>query len=235
MKKLPLIIFAFIMLCAFSSGLCSYRQAENCIIQDVNNALELTLAEMPTDVVTADTIRCYRSHLSIAELKDTACIAMTTRRRAGHQETLMIAQANCDFITIFLLSDQRASGAMLFAGILWMIGSLWYMRRFKPEVLIDGVSYGGIVYTKGKFITRQGTPIHLTPMQHSLMEMFMTAESHSLSKQEICDHLWPKKPDATDTLYTLIKRVKPIIEANSNLKIESDRGKSYTLEIKQLD
>ena len=53
--------------------------------------------------------------------------------------------------------------------------------------------------------------------------------------QEICDHLWPKKPDATDTLYTLIKRVKPIIEANSNLKIESDRGKSYTLEIKQLD
>ena len=38
--------------------------------------------------------------------------------------------------------------------------------------------------------------------------------------------------DASDTLYTLIKRVKPIIEEHSNLKIESDRVKSYTLELK---
>ena len=66
----------------------------------------------------------------------------------------------------------------------------------------------------------------------SFMEMFMMTESHSLSKQEICDRLWPKKPDASDTLYTLIKRVKPILESNSNLKIESYRGKSYTLKLK---
>ena len=53
-----------------------------------------------------------------------------------------------------------------------------------------------------------------------------------VGKQEICDRLWPKKPDANDTLYTLIKRIKPIIEAHSTLKIESDRGKSYSLKIK---
>ena len=69
-------------------------------------------------------------------------------------------------------------------------------------------------------------------MQHTLLEMFINSESHSLDKQEICDRLWPKKPDASDTLYTLIKRVKPIIEANSDLKIKSDRGKSYSLELK---
>ena len=69
-------------------------------------------------------------------------------------------------------------------------------------------------------------------MQHSLVELFFTAEDHTLSKQEICDRLWPKKPDASDTLYTLIKRTKPILEANSNLKIESDRGRSYSLNIK---
>ena len=232
MKKLPFVIFVFIMLCALCSSISSYKSTVNGITRDVNNALKLTLAEMPTDVINADTIRCYRSHLTIAELKNTACIAMTSVRRAGRQETQMVAQANCDIMTILMLSDQRASGALLFAGILWMMCSLWYVRRFKPEMFAEALSYGGIVFANDKFITTKGEPIHFTPMQHSLMEMFMMTESHSLSKQEICDRLWPKKPDASDTLYTLIKRVKPILEANSNLKIESDRGKSYMLKIK---
>ncbi len=226
MKKLPFVIFVFIMLCALCSSVCSYKSVEKGITRDVNNALKLTLAEMPTDVINADTIRCYRSHLTIAELKNTASIAMTSVSRAGRQETQMVAQANCDVLTIFALSDQRASGALLFAGLLWMMCSLWYMRRFKPE------SYGGIVFANDKFITAKGEPIHFTPMQHCLMEMFMMTESHSLSKQEICDRLWPKKPNASDTLYTLIKRVKPILEAYSNLKIESDRGRSYALKLK---
>ena len=232
MKKLPFVIFVFIMLCALCSSISSYKSTVNGITRDVNNALKLTLAEMPTDVINADTIRCYRSHLTIAELKNTACIAMTSVRRAGRQETQMVAQANCDIMTILMLSDQRASGALLFVGILWMMCSLWYVRRFKPEMFAKALSYGGIVFTNDRFITAKGEHIHFTPMQHSLMEMFMMTESHSLSKQEICDRLWPKKPDASDTLYTLIKRVKPILEANSNLKIESDRGKSYILKIK---
>ena len=232
MKKLPFVIFVSIMLCALCSSISSYKSTVNGITRDVNNALKLTLAEMPTDVINADTISCYRSHLTIAELKNTACIAMTSVNRAGRQETQMVAQANCDVMTILMLSDQRTSGALLFAGILWMVGSLWYMRRFKPEMFAEALSYGGIVFANDKFITAKGEPIHFTPMQHSLMEMFMITESHSLSKQEICDRLWPKKPDASDTLYTLIKRVKPILEANSNLKIESDRGKSYILKIK---
>ena len=82
------------------------------------------------------------------------------------------------------------------------------------------------------FLTQSGEQIHLTPMQHSLLKMFITADTHILSKQEICDRLWPKKPDANDTLYTLIRRIKPIIEAHSTLKIESDRGKSYSLILK---
>ena len=220
------------MLGAVCSGVCNYKSTENRITRDVNNALKLTLAEMPTNVVNADTISCYRNHLTIAELKDTACIAMTAVSRAGRQETQMVAQANCGFMTILMLSDQRASGALLLAGILWMMCSLWYMRRFKPELFVAGLSYGGIVFAADKFLTAKGEPIHFTPMQYSLMEMFITTESHSLSKQEICDRLWPKKPDASDTLYTLIKRVKPILEANCKLKIVSDRGKCYKLEIK---
>lgn len=232
MKSLPLVVFLFVMATAFCSSVCSYHSAERIIDEDVNKALELTLAKMPCDVVSADTIRCYRNYLTIAELKDTACIAMRTVRRGEKQETEMVAEANCDFMTVFMLSDQRASGALLFAGILWMMGSLWYMKRFKPELFVQGISYGGITYADEKFLTSKGEQIRLTPMQHTLLEMFMNSESHSLSKQEICDRLWPKKPDASDTLYTLIKRVKPIIEANSDLKIESDRGKSYSLELK---
>lgn len=217
------------MASAFCSSMCSYRSAEIRVHDDVNNALKLTLAEMSSDVVTADTIRCYHKHLTIVELKDTACIAMRMVRRGTEQRTEMVAEANCSFMTVFLLSDQRASGALLIIGILWMMGSMWYVRRFKPELLVQGVSYGGIVFADGRFLTETGTEIRLTPMQHSLMEMFMNAESHTLSKQEICNRLWPKKPDASDTLYTLIRRIKPIVEANSKLKIESDRGKSYML------
>ena len=220
------------MASAFCTSMCSFRSASDRIEADVNNALELTLAEMQCDVVSADTIRCYRNYLTIAELKDTACIAMRTVRRGERQETEIVAEANCNFMTVFMLSDQRASGVLLFAGILWIMGSLWYMRRFKPEVLVEGLRYGGLIYTNEKFMTAKGEQIRLTPMQHTLLEMFMNSENHCLSKQEICDRLWPKKPDASDTLYTLIKRMKPIIEEHSNLKIESDRGKSYTLKLK---
>ena len=220
------------MLCALSSSINSYRRTEYMIAQDVNQALEQVLAKMPDNVVTTDTIRCYRNCLTIAELKDTAGIAMRTVRRDGRLETKLVAEANCGFVATFMLSDQKASGSLLVVGMLWLLGSLWYVKRKKPELIAQGLSYGGIVLNNDKFMTKSGEQIHFTPMQHSLLEMFMTADTHTLSKQEICDRLWPKKPDANDTLYTLIKRIKPIIEANSMLKIESDRGKSYSLKIK---
>ena len=232
MKTLPYIVFSFLMLCALGTGINSYRRTKSMITQDVNRALEQALAKMPDDVVTTDTIRCYRNCLTIAELKDTAGIAMRTVRRDGRWETKMVAEANCNFATTFMMSDQKASGSLLFIGMLWLLGSLWYVRRNKPELIVQGLTYGGIVFHDDKFMTISGEEIRLTPMQHSLLEMFITTDSHTLSKQEICDQLWPKKPDASDTLYTLIKRIKPIIETHSTLKIESDRGKSYSLKLK---
>lgn len=229
MKKFPFIVFCIIILSALCTGMRSYNDAECMISEDVNNALSQTLAQMPGNVVSADTIRCYRNYITIASLKDTAGIAMRTIRRYGKLETVLVADANCDALTILKLSDQRASAMLLCFGLLWMIGSMWYARKRKPQLLVEGLSYGGIVYSNGIFSTSAGAPIHLTPMQHSLLEMFMLSDSHTLSKQEICQRLWPKKPDASTTLYTLIKRIKPVIEANSHLRIESDRGRSYTL------
>lgn len=233
MKRFPLIVFCIIILSALCTGIRSYSDAEYKINEDVNNALSLTLARMPGDVVSADTIRCYRDYITIAALKDTACIAMHTVRRHGKLETVLVADANCNALTVFKMSDQKASAALLGLGLLWILGSVWYIRWRKPQLSADlaagHLSYGGIIYTDGQFTTSSGTTIRLTPMQHSLLEMFMLSDSHTLSKQDICQRLWPKKPDASATLYTLIKRIKPVIEANSSLKIESDRGRSYTL------
>lgn len=231
MKKLLLIAFLFIMASALCSSLCSYHRAKARIEADVNQALRQTLAKMPCEAVSADTIRCYRNCLTISELKDTAGIALRTVRRRGRLITEMVAQANCSFATVWRLSDQRASGSLLFVGLLWMAGSFWYMRR-RPVLAPQGVCYGGIMYANDRFTTSEGVPMVLTPMQHTLLEMFMNAEGHTLSKQEICSRLWPGKPDASATLYTLVKRIKPVIEANSQLRIESDRGRSYSLRIK---
>lgn len=232
MKILPYIVFSFLMLCALCTGINSYHRTEYMIAQDVNQALKQVLLKMPDNVVTTDTIRCYRNFLTIAELKDTAGIAMRTVRKGGRWETKLVAEANCNFATTFMMSDQKASSSLLFIGMLWLLSSLWYVRRNKPELIVQGLAYGGIVFHDDKFMTISGEEIRLTPMQHSLLEMFITTDSHTLSKQEICDRLWPKKPNASDTLYTLIRRIKPIIETHSILKIESDRGKSYSLKIR---
>ncbi len=220
------------MLCALGTSMSSYYKTERLIAQDVNQALNQVLVKMPNNVVTVDTIRCYRNCLTIAELKDTAGIAMRSVRKNGRWETKLVAEANCSFVMTFKMSDQKASGSIFMVGVLWLLGSLWYVRRKKPDFIAQGVSYGGIVFYDDKFMTTLGEEIHLTPMQHLLLKMFITTDTHTLSKQQICDKLWPKKPDANDTLYTLIRRIKPIIETHSNLKIESDRGRSYRLKVK---
>ena len=217
------------MLMAFVSAFTSYKSTSKRISEDVNNALALTKYQMPCDVVSADTIRCYRNNITIAELRETACLAMRTVRKGNRHETELIAEANCDFATVFMLSDQRASASLMLAGILWLIGSTIYMRRHKPELIVQGIAYGGLVFNNDRFSTTTGERIHLTPMQHTLLEMFLKSDDHTLTKQEICDRLWPKKTDANDTLYTLIRRIKPIIEAYSNLKIESDRGRLFVI------
>ena len=151
MKILPYIGFCFLLLCALCTGVNSYHRTKSIIAQDVNRALEQVLAKMPDNVVTTDTIRCYRNCLTIAELKDTAGIAMRTVRRDGRLETKLVAEANCSFATTFMLSDQKASGSLLMVGMLWLLGSLWYVRSNRPALIVQGLSYGGIVFNNDKF------------------------------------------------------------------------------------
>ena len=201
--------------------------------EDMDRALALALEEQQSDVISQDTIRTFNSHLQIAELRGKATLAVDTRGQKFK------AYAHCSEATIFSLSDQRP------ATILWALTGLWamlmwYRRRQtvmgEPSAvaIMNGNAFGGLTYSEedGRFYAANGCQVQLTPMQHQLMEMFFLSPSHTLTKTEICDALWPKKPDASETLYTLIRRLKPVIEQHSDLKIESDRSKAYQLKIK---
>lgn len=62
------------------------------------------------------------------------------------------------------------------------------------------------------------------------MEMFFLAPAHILTRAEICEVLWPGKINVDETLNTLVRRLRGLIETKTNLKITTDRGRAYILE-----
>lgn len=228
MKQKYLVIILFVLIVASgATSLRSYRTTERQIERDMGQALSAALAQQQSDVITQDTIRTFNSNLQIAELRGKATIAVDTKGRKFR------AYARCSEATIFSLSDQRLTA------VLWSMTLLWaafcfYRRRHEMLQMAGMLQYGGLCFAEaeGTFYDAKGQRIKLTPMQQQLMEMFFRSEAHQLTKTEICDALWPKKLDASETLYTLIRRLKPVVEQHSNLKIESDRGRAYELTIK---
>ena len=201
-------------------SLNSYKATEVLVTADMNQALAKALEEQQSDVISADTIQVFNSHLQIEGLRGNAVLAVDTKK--GFRPRPQVSTA-----TILSLSDQRPSMIIWSMALLWGLFGLYQHRRLSVLGL-----YGGLALQEGRFVNAKGSEVKLTPMQQQLMEMLWQSPSHQLSKAEICDALWPKKPDASETLYTLIRRLKPIIEEHSDLKIESDRGKSYSLKIR---
>ena len=151
-------------------------------------------------------------------------------------ETLALkGYARLSVASILGMSDQRIPAACMISAFLWAMLSWLYLRK-KQEGSEAVTGFGGLVYSEvdQRFYTAAHTPIRFTPMQQQLMLLFWNAPSHSLTKEDICATLWPKKEDANDTLYTLIRRLKPIVEEHTNLKIVADRGRNYSLEINKI-
>ena len=221
MKQQYAVVVLFALIIASSMvSLTSYKATEKLVTEDMNQALAKALDEQQSDVISADTIQVFNKHLQMEALRGRAVLAVDTRREFRPRPQVSTA-------TILSLSDQRP------AMVLWSIALLWglfcmYQHRRKMTLGL----YGGLALQNGRFVNAKGCEVKFTPMQQQLMEMLWLSPSHQLSKAEICDALWPKKPDASETLYTLIRRLKPIIEEHSDLKIESDRGKSYGLTIR---
>lgn len=147
--------------------------------------------------------------------------------------------AHCSPWFILRHSDQTLAGLFLL-GALLCLG--YALRRHRSSASPADATTDDSLITFGNlslsqrddcFYNEQHERLHLTPMQYALMEMFYLNDDHRLTKPHICRSLWPGKDNADETLYTLIRRLKPIVEENSNLHITSDRGRAYVLEVNE--
>jgi len=213
------VLLALIMVSSLVS-LTSYQATERLVTEDMNQALAKALEKQQSDVISADTIQVFNSYLQYEALRGRAVLAVDTKR--GFTPRPQVSMA-----TILSLSDQRPSMVLWSMALVWGFFCLYQYRR---RVTLG--MFGGLALQEGRFVDAKGCVVKLTPMQHQLMELFFHSPNHTLSKAEICDALWPKKEDASETLYTLIRRLKPIIEQHSDLKIEVDRGRAYELKAK---
>ena len=231
MKKLPILIFILLCLTAMATSCGSYRKAERNIENDLKQALAKTINEKGMETMRQDSIRAYRSiartegemmtiavgdetlrrHLRNQQLGEMAFITYTVGRERGRWKVTFNTEAKCSAAMIWSFSDQRLPAWLTVMALLSLALSFRGRRQLRP-ITMDSFS-----------------ATHLTPMQRQLMEMFVASGSHRLSKHEICDALWPKKDDASETLYALISRLKRELDKTSSFDIISDRGRAYIL------
>lgn len=229
---LSVIVFLVFLGSSLLASIGSYQATQTRIEADMQHALSMTLQERPERYITPDTIRTYRSHLTIGQLRDRSFICYDTSKGSGTIQ----CYSTCSFLTVLSLSDQRLSLFLSLMAILWAVVTVRMFRRHHQ--LVSVMPHVGTLYYSSEgecFVDQRQQPIRLTPMQHQLMTLFFQSPSHRLAKEEICSHLWPGKEDANDTLYTLIRRLKPVLEAHSNVQIEADRGRAYHLTVRDSD
>lgn len=231
-----LIVFLSLVLPSLAMSVVNYCDTREAIVGDMSHALAQTIQMRRENCITPDTIRTYRSllHHDLLREKSTLVYAMAgdgrlaTRRMDGCGYKVQ-GLAGCSRAEVFSMSDQRLPATLLTLAMLWGAASiLWFRRR--QSAAAPAFSYDAAA---DRFLDARGMPVRLTPMQHRLLSMLFTTERRELSQQAICEALWPGKPDASDTLYALVRRTKTIIEAHSPLTIVADRGRSYRIEERQ--
>ncbi len=122
----------------------------------------------------------------------------------------------------------------------WGVFSLIYLRRKKTAMLAAVpvrehiAAFGNLSFcaSSSQFYNEKKEEIYFTSMQRSFMKMLMESEDKKVSIDDLCRKLWPGKENAKESLYTLVRRLKPIVESNTNLKIVTDKGGYYRLSLK---
>lgn len=137
---------------------------------------------------------------------------------------------------ILALTDKKTPLLLLLLAFIAGCLSWFLIRRKQNEAPIQKenlIAFGNLTFScdKACFYKEDLEKLRLTPQQYKIMEMFYLTSSHILARIDICEALWPGKENADETLNTLIRRLRPLIEGNSNLKITTDRGRAYQLEI----
>lgn len=228
---LPFLTTVTLVMASFIVGYDRYRFTEDALMQDMQRAFSMTIAQQKTTDITSDTIRTFNTNLSIEALRGKATIVIDT------SSDRLVCRPQCSSATIIALSDQRPTLWLATLSLFWAF--FWWRKRRRDVALCQAgpqsssvISLGGLEYRPqtDSFTTKDHKPIALTPMQRDLVRLFVHAENHRLTKTEICRQLWPGKPDASETLYTLIKRIRPVIARQAGLTIVSERGYAYRLE-----
>lgn len=244
-----IIVFFSLMLPSLVLGFGNYATTKENIIADVNQALAQTILDKSSDRITVDTLRVFRSKLKIDELRATSYLSICTEApsnvtfcsdtmsyKVGDERLYIRAYPNCSKAAIFGMSEQKLPSILFIISILWGLSSIMFFRM-KPSENVNNIiesetiSVGSLHFSKSsnRFWNEKRQEIYFTPMQHRLMQMFIAADGHRLSVEEICHTLWPGKEDARDTLYTLVRRIKPVLGKACNVKIEAERGHFYVL------
>lgn len=239
-RRHAVIVVLCLILSSVISAISSFNNAKGLAYEQLDFALQQTLSEQQSNVITPDTIRQFRAHIPIEALRKDSSIVV--KSSTNHK---IEYSAECSAFTILGLSDQRPSLILLLFAILW--SSMFFYRQKSHAQIISphtfpnkcNNNYGGIFFdeTAANFYDGIGKEIYFTPLQQQLMQMFVLAPTHQIEKTTICEALWPNKPDASETLYVLIKRLKVTIEHTytTQLRIESVRGRAYRLVEKMSD
>ena len=230
-----MIVFFLLLVMTIISSVASYDRAQRCLDADLIRALSLTIKDRGYERMKQDSIKAYRlltssspsvkgkvltiddpifqQHIKTEALRSKAFIAYHITPDDGGFDVKMEGRADCSIAFVWSLSDQRLSLVLCLGTVLSLLLSIKNRKAAAVEMPV--------------------MPLHLTPIQEQLMEMFMKAPGHRLTKQEICDALWPNKDNAAETLYTTIRRLRNELHASSDWEITSERGKNYELRKKQ--
>lgn len=222
-RTTPLLLMLLFGLTALWTSVQSYRMARREIADQLTEALLLTQAEMPADWLTTDTIRQFRSHIRQPEIREKVGLTFYVGEAnkaavlCSHELAISPSLRVRGYVSysawqVWRLSDQWPAGLLSLASLLFMALSLRRLR-VEPTLVTD---------VRGQ---------RLTPMQEQLVGLLMSAPGRSLDKQSICQVLWPGKPDASETLYTLVRRTKQALEREGRYAISSERGRSYRIDV----
>lgn len=220
-------------------------------VEDVKNVLD-SLVTMPGNPMLTFNGKHngFAKFLRIPALRDTACISYTLAyagRMADDTSVFGHARIYSDSIVLDgrcedgenVVIEVQAYANPTWASFLGHSGMAWSVLSFVFGLLsfvllfVYGkdtvLASGKVGVQSSEVLTHDLSTLRLTPMQEQLMQLFYKSPNHTLSKEEICAALWPKKDNPDDSLYTFISRTKSSLIRQSSLRIENRRGREYTL------
>ena len=164
----------------------------------------------------------------------------TVSFKAAHERLYIRAYPNCSKATIFSISEQTIPSALLATSVLWEC-SLWIYLRRKKTAMLAAVpvrehiaAFGNLSFcaSSSQFYNEKKEEIYFTSMQRSFMKMLMESEDKKCQLMIYVASYGRERENAKESLNTLVRRLKPIVESNTNLKIVTDKGGYYRLSLK---